>query len=137
MTLTYLKVKIKSLAAEARIIRHEETRFPRGFRDHPTFQGLHSHRTWDVRREARSALLAYAYLRGRLYSTIEGGSNEKRSSQPDIVRIMQLIYKYGSDKGMAPWLSKERRYELHQHVRFGWIDKGATPVDLREVIDNV
>ncbi len=51
---TYLKIKISSLAAEARIIRREEQRWPG---DHQIRTGLHEHRVIDVRREARSALL--------------------------------------------------------------------------------
>lgn len=52
-----LRVKIKSLAAEARIIRREELRSKeRGRRAER--ESLYAHRTYEVRREARSSLLA-------------------------------------------------------------------------------
>lgn len=71
-----LRVKIKSLAQEARIIRMEERRC----RDSLTrtvghddqraalasaFASLRAHRVADVRRESRYSLLAYAMIRGR------------------------------------------------------------------------
>ncbi len=65
---TYLKIKLLSLAAKARLIRREEQRWPG---EHPIRYGLHEHRILDVRREARSALLAYGFLRDRAYRTIE------------------------------------------------------------------
>ena len=93
-----LKVKIKSLAAEARIIRLEEQRAkgrrlsdagPRvkdeakGYvvrndkhyevkgRDDELREDLHRHRIDVVQVEARLALLAYGFLRGRLYAQLE------------------------------------------------------------------
>lgn len=109
-----LRVKIKSLGAEARIIRHEECKFPskslrkryrrliaaanevapmlplrhtisgavarylrqadspvKFDRAHPHYIDLHHHRTVDVRREARAAQLAYAFLRHRPYKNVE------------------------------------------------------------------
>lgn len=134
MSLVYLRVKIKSLAAEARIIRLEEQRFPRGWRNNDVYHGLHHHRTYDVRKEARSALLAYAYLRGRLYSVVEGGRNENRSTEPDVVRVGQLIYKYGTI--INKWTSKEGRYDLQQQIKFGWVRDGAAPLEL-SARDNV
>lgn len=68
MSKTYLKIKIMSLAAEARIIRREEHRWP-GPSD--IRNGLHLHRICDVRNEARASLLAYGYLRGRPYAAVE------------------------------------------------------------------
>ena len=82
--LSYLRVKIKSLAAEAAIIRHEEQRVARMRRwsmDHqsPTgpldteFFGLRDHRKNEVRLEARSAQIAYAFLRRKPYTAMERG----------------------------------------------------------------
>jgi hypothetical protein len=103
MSLAYLKVKIKSLAAEARIIRHEEEvwRHRETERGRPTFFGLRSHRKLDVRTEARAAQLAYAFLRGRPYSHTEptGKDNGSRQSNPiDWVRVTKLAAKYGADR---------------------------------------
>lgn len=86
----YLKVKIMSLAAEARIIRQQTRRFPG---DHPARIGLYDHRTRDVRNESRSALLAYGFLRGRAYSAMEKSCHVR----PDFKRIEELVKKYGTD----------------------------------------
>lgn len=62
-----LRVNVKSLAAEARIIRAEEKRC--GFN---YYQSMHLHRTGSLRTEARVAQLALACLRGRAYRQVEG-----------------------------------------------------------------
>lgn len=63
----YLKVKIKSLAEEAKIIRREE----RKTRDQDLRDGLHRHRVVEVRIEARLTQLAYAYLSGKTRQQVE------------------------------------------------------------------
>lgn len=96
----YLKVKVSSLAAEARIIRNLEQKQLAYLRRTPNwpetvaalpFWGLRKHRTWDVRREARSSCLAYGFLRGRAYRAIEA----KCYSKPDWKRVQSLIERYG------------------------------------------
>lgn len=82
-----LKVKIKSLAAEATIIRREE----RLAKTVETRASLHQHRVGVVRYEARHSLLAYGYLRGRSYRQIEASC--KRS--PDWSSVERMIKKYG------------------------------------------
>lgn len=82
-----LKVKIKSLAVEARIIKREEGKT----KDPQLKNSLRFHRTYDVRKEARSAHLAYAFLKGFEYAQIESRCNEK----PDFVRIKKLVEKFG------------------------------------------
>jgi hypothetical protein len=76
----YLKMKIMSLAAEARIIRTEEKKWPG---EHAVRNGLHQHRIRDVRSEARHALLAYGFLRGRDYRRLE----RKAARAPDWERV--------------------------------------------------
>jgi len=95
----YLKVKLKSLAEEARIIRREEVR--RRAPRRKTFQArygeqwlepyteaiarwradarvqrerheLYHHRVDDVRSEARHTLIAYAFLRGKGFDSLMG-----------------------------------------------------------------
>jgi len=95
---TYLKIKIMSLAAEARIIRREESKARAAWRHNRSntaaeqdFWGLRSHRTWNVRNEARVALLAYGYLRGRTYRQLEFNPG----SEPDWARVVQLAARYG------------------------------------------
>jgi hypothetical protein len=83
---TYLKIKIKSLAAEARIIRGEERKWPG-----PLRAGLRKHRLRDVRAEARYALLAYGFLRHRPLAAVEG----KARSEPCWERVQKLAEKYG------------------------------------------
>lgn len=90
----YLKVKIKSLAEEAKIIRKEE-KGPHSDRDeygHSARQmGLQLHRTGVVRREARHALLAYGFLRGRRYRQMEA----KCEFPPDWESVQRMVVKYG------------------------------------------
>lgn len=90
----YLKVKVKSLAEEAKIIRKEEKRAKRlSIRI-----GLHDHRVGIVRYEARHANLAYSFLKGRSYAEIEGGAKEA----PDWNKVRKMVEKYGSH---CSWLN--------------------------------
>ena len=94
-TKTYLRIKILSLQAEARLIRREEARWVKrdGKKDHPIRMGLMVHRKRDVRNEQRSALLAYAFLRGRKYNQLE----KKCYTQPNWQRVIDLATKYGGN----------------------------------------
>lgn len=85
----YLKIKIKSLAAEASIIRQEERKYGK---ESAEFKGLKLHRIREVRSESRSAQLAYGFLNGKKYRQLENKSH----TDPDIGRIVDLVYKYGS-----------------------------------------
>ncbi|WP_293862443.1 hypothetical protein [uncultured Alsobacter sp.] len=94
----YLKVKIMSLAAEARIIRKLQNRraaylvakhLAKGL--DREWSGLHAHRRFDVRCETRSAHLAYGFLRGRPYRAMEA----KCWQGPDWKRVQQLVEKFG------------------------------------------
>ena len=87
----HLKIKIVSLSAEARLIRKEERRWP-GESEHRTT--LYLHRTRDVRREGRSALIAYGFLRGRAYRQIEPSNRGDRPG-PHWSRVVDLVAKYG------------------------------------------
>lgn len=91
-TKTYLRIKIISLALEAQAIRREERRWiVNGRRDHPIRMGLMEHRKRDVRQEARAAQLAYGFLRGRPYASLEAPS----SRPADWGRVVALVAKYG------------------------------------------
>jgi len=97
MSVRFLKVKIKSLTAEARIIRLEEGRSRGELR-----QALRTHRQWDVRREQRATQLAYGYLRGRARRQIEPGAR----TEPDWDRVTAMVKKYAgapAAAGVAPW----------------------------------
>ena len=95
----YLKVKVKSLAAEARIIRTEERR-NKYFRS-----GLAEHRRTVVRREARHTLLAYGFLRGRKYQQIENNAQ----NPPDWARVKKMVAKYGTN-----WMPEEGLRDYHK-----------------------
>ena len=96
-SLRFLKVTIKSLSAEARIIRLEETRSRGELR-----AALSGHRRGEVRREVRSAFVAYGYLRGRPYQVVE----PRVKSPPDWTRVERLVAKYGlgcAKDGLKGW----------------------------------
>lgn len=84
-----LKVKVKSLAAEAQIIRLEESRSVPGSVQQ---NELHNHWVRDVRAEQRSSLLAYAFLRGRPLAACEA----KCKVEPDWKRVGQIVEKFGT-----------------------------------------
>lgn len=83
-----LKVKIKSLAEEARIIRLEEGRSEPGSQQQSE---LHEHRVRDVRKEQRASLLAYAFLRGVPLAACEA----KAATEPDWKRVLAIAIKFG------------------------------------------
>jgi hypothetical protein len=85
----HLKVKVSSLAAEARIIRNLEKKFKRG--DHPVRVSLSDHRRGVVRYEARHSHLAYGFLRNRSYATMEAKARVK----PDWNKVAKMVERYG------------------------------------------
>ena len=62
-----------------------------------TRNSLHLHRTIDVRQEARAALLAYAYLRGRPYHQVE----RPNSTTPDWTNVKRIAKKFGGEPFVA------------------------------------
>ena len=111
MSITYVKIKIVSLAAEAQLIRNEERKIYKRFRNNPkrtegsvppdTFFGLRAHRHWDVRNEARAAQLAYAFLRGVPFAKVETlrkGENTRSIPYNIYVRTKAIAEKYGNKK---------------------------------------
>lgn len=107
-----LKVKIKSLSEEARIIRLEEKKAT-GRRKcpskitkkspHPDFYvwlyrdeqlriSLREHRIWVVRQEQRLSLLAYAFLRGKPRATVE----PKCQVEPSKLNVARLVERFGT-----------------------------------------
>lgn len=94
--LHYLRVKIKSLAEEARIIRHEEQRCHSDFRS-----GLYMHRIDVVRPECRAALLAYAFLRGKPSPETKSYPSWNRTKAYS--RARDLVKKYGTGDKLKEW----------------------------------
>jgi hypothetical protein len=100
----YLKIKIVSLAAEAQLIRSAERKIKAkhvkwrakvasraGTLPPDVFFGLKTHRTDVVRQEARCAQLAYGFLRGNVYRTMEATCHRG----PNWKRVEELVKKYG------------------------------------------
>jgi len=95
MSVKFLKVKIKSLAAEARIIRLEERR---AGKSNTLREQLYRHRTVDVRREQRASLLAYAFLRGRPLSAVEPRRRPEHVYYRGLreKRVAEIVKKFGA-----------------------------------------
>ena len=136
----FLKVKIKSLAAEARIIRREEHRRLRGARwvrekdienrrnlsspeqdaAYVVYHRLHHHRTVDVRDEARCAQIAYGFLRGRELYLIDAC----KYRCPDWGRVQKLTLRY----------HERRDHELDKTIKETlalWVKRSPIPEDNR------
>jgi hypothetical protein len=108
----YLKVKAKSLAEEARIIRKEEQKvkripwdrrrnsykyFGRTVFTDPV-DGLVNHRKWDVRNEARATHLARAFMKGQKYKQVEPHCKEPHKRDYYILpRVTKIVAKYGGN----------------------------------------
>ncbi len=82
-----LRVNVKSLAAEAKLIRHEERRA--GYQ-YQTVLALH--RRGRVREEARYAQLALAYIRGKKYRDVERGGTKN----VNIARLLGKVQRFHS-----------------------------------------
>jgi len=104
MRTDHLRVKIKSLSAEAGIIRHEERRAGTPERR----SSLAEHRRGIVRREARHSLLAYSFLRGRPYRSTEPVVRD--GNEPDWSRVLDMANRFGGgrfDNELKAWRATE------------------------------
>lgn len=81
-----LRVKLKSLSEESKIIRQEEKRTFGTMRNQ-----LHIHRVLNVRRAARETHLAYGLIIGRTHDQIENG----RKTEPNWDAVTKMIKSYG------------------------------------------
>lgn len=131
---SHLRVKIKSLAAEADIIRKEEARakrsaaWNRGHQQeepaaaftHELF-GLHHHRTHVVRKEARAAQCAYAILRDRPYAATEPGAK----TYPDMDKVAGMLVRFGGMRAhqardvAAVWVGRTPLYGVRENPAGG------------------
>ena len=125
MSRIYLKVKIASLAAEARIIRNlEKRRRARLTRRHipiltdDVWCGLNTHRRLELRIEARHAQLAYGFLRSRAYRTIENNPHWLRppysKHQPNLKRIAEIVCKFADLNGKLVESYKTRNRPMRE-----------------------
>lgn len=98
----HLRVKVKYLAAEARIIR-AEARKTKGM----VKWGLNHHRKTVVRHHSRHNLLAYGLLRGQPYETMEKECKEP----PDLSWVASLAKRFGGDEtDVAVWVHDAKTY---------------------------
>lgn len=125
-----LKVKIKSLAKEAKFIRHEEARFKNV--DGRTYCELHDHRVHDVRREARATHLAYSFVRGKSLEQVE----PKSRTDPDWTRVEEMVKKYGARYafGRESYEDYKLRKELMIKCFHRWKDGGVHWKPLEELV---
>lgn len=113
MRLVYLRVKIKSLAAEAKIIQKEEAKCKREGRGADSI-GLTQHRKDVVRRVCRDTNLAYGYLRGKTYREIEkyGFVHTDPNQNPRWTAVREMVRKYGTREkieGFDAWLAEAKK----------------------------
>lgn len=124
----FLKVKIKSLMLEAKVIREEERRAYsnrharkrarrtneklRAPGDRNLYLALRDHRTRVVREEARASQLAYGFLRAVPYRTIEGPTTRKAVPYS---RVASMACRFGNLKP-----------EIAAAQINAWLDAGET-----------
>lgn len=120
-----LKVKVMSLAEEARIIRREEIKAKRSYRWHAERQNveqaskhakernsLYEHRIDVVRFECRCAELARAFIKGTPYRKVERFTSDGPYQMGRIKgRVQKLVNKY-HDSAVTPsmieqWMNTE------------------------------
>ena len=90
--ITQLKIKLKSLAAEARIIRKEELKNKGKWAWKA--DSFYGHRVHYLRPITRATHVAYGLLRGLGYHQIEPTSK----SQPDWDKVRKMVIKYSDYK---------------------------------------
>lgn len=89
----FLRIKLRSLAEEARIIRSIEHKH----RDISQLNQMHQHRTMLLRMESRHTHLAYGLIRGLRWSDMEHNwASQDKQRQPDWKYIQRLLTKYGN-----------------------------------------
>jgi hypothetical protein len=118
---THLKIKLKTLAAEARIIRLEECKARdagrkglRSDRDdydrhYRAFQDLRDHRTGIVRSVARINNLAYGFLRGRSYAEME----PKTRTAVNFEEVLKLVKRFGTPEDLRRWPEWQKAAVAH------------------------
>ena len=100
--LIHLRIKIKSLADEAKTIRSEANKTTGMVK-----WGLNHHRTTVVRNYTRKNLLAYGLLIGIPYQVMERRCYEA----PDLTAVANLAMRFGGDKeDVALWIEEAQAY---------------------------
>jgi hypothetical protein len=95
-----LRVNVKSLAAEAKIIRDEIRRA----NTPDARMALHDHRMMRVRPEARMAHLALAFARGRSYKSVESNAKTEPSASELVKKITRFVWIPQVEQKVQEWL---------------------------------
>jgi len=95
-----LRVNVKSLAAEAKIIRDEIQRAT----TKEARESLHYHRMERVRPEARMAHLALAFARGKAYKEAESKARNKPSVPELVKKIQRFAWTADAEQKVHDWL---------------------------------
>jgi hypothetical protein len=104
--LIHLRIKIKSLADEARTIRQEAKKTSGMVK-----WGLNAHRTGTVRHHTRHNLLAYGLLRGTPYEIME----KKCHEAPDFNAVTQHAKRFGgTDEVITSWIEEAKAHLVPQ-----------------------
>jgi hypothetical protein len=129
-----LKVKLKSLMEEVKIIRAFEERLKATIKrrtdDESAFETtllrqMQAHRREEIRRESRATLLAYGYIRGRSYEQIEPKVDWYHlplEAKARVERIAKMVNRYSVMDGtlltlphmeqvIRKWMGLNDRYE--------------------------
>jgi len=96
-----LKIKLKSLADEARIIRREEHLRVGGW----LRTELHRHRVLVVRRHARATHLAYGFLLGRERSAMERAPITAEADRALTDSVRKMVKQYGNKEVPKDWFT--------------------------------
>ena len=95
-----LRVNVKSLAAEAKIIRDEIKRASTTEARH----ALHDHRMTRVRPQARLAHLALAFTRGIPYKVVEPKAKIKPCAKDLTNKIIRFAWTPNAEQKIHDWL---------------------------------
>ena len=97
MKLLALKIKLKHLGEESRIIKHQEQKM-RGKNWGAKSAYFREHRIHTVRPECRATHIAYGFLRGRTYEQVEGSRRDVIDTYYHAClwnRVTKMVKKYG------------------------------------------
>lgn len=97
-----LRVNVKSLAAEARLIRDEIRRAT----NPEAKASLACHRAWRVKPESRLAQLALAFVKGVPYRVVERNATSKVDAVKLANKIQRFVY-IPRASSVREWLDKE------------------------------
>jgi len=98
----HLRIKVKSLADEAKTIRQEAKKTSGMVK-----WGLNHHRTTVVRRHTRHNLLAYGLLAGIPYEIME----KKCHQAPDFIWVAKIAKSFGGiEEDIGLWIEDAKSY---------------------------